>query len=85
MTDRRATVVRDTNETQIELTLALDGTGQADIDTGVGFFDHMLHHVAVHGLFDLSVKASHRRGRGDRAGARAARGAGRPAGHRAHG
>jgi imidazoleglycerol-phosphate dehydratase len=58
MSERRATVKRVTNETQIELTLDLDGTGQADIDTGVGFFDHMLHHVAVHGLFDLSVRAT---------------------------
>jgi imidazoleglycerol-phosphate dehydratase len=58
MNERRATVKRVTNETQIELTLDLDGTGQADIDTGVGFFDHMLHHVAVHGLFDLSVRAT---------------------------
>lgn len=58
MINRTATINRDTNETQIELTLNLDGTGQADISTGVGFFDHMLHHVAVHGLFDLSVKAT---------------------------
>jgi imidazoleglycerol-phosphate dehydratase len=58
MSERRATVKRVTNETQIELTLDLDGTGQADIDTGVGCFDHMLHHVAVHGLFDLSVRAT---------------------------
>ncbi len=58
MSERRATVKRVTNETQIELTLDLDGSGQADIDTGVGFFDHMLHHVAVHGLFDLSVRAT---------------------------
>ncbi len=58
MSDRRATVTRATNETQIELALGLDGSGQAAIDTGVGFLDHMLHHVAVHGLFDLSVKAS---------------------------
>lgn len=58
MSDRRATVTRTTNETQIELALDLDGSGQAAIDTGVGFLDHMLHHVAVHGLFDLSVKAS---------------------------
>ena len=49
MTDNRtATITRRTNETQIELTLNLDGSGQAQIDTGVGFFDHMLHHVAVH-------------------------------------
>ncbi len=57
MTDRIATIRRDTNETQIVLTLNLDGTGQANIEMGVGFFDHMLHHVAVHGLFDLEIKA----------------------------
>ena len=57
MTNRRATITRQTNETNITLTLDLDGTGQAEISTGVGFFDHMLHHVAVHGLFDLIVKA----------------------------
>lgn len=55
---RKATISRKTNETTIDLTLDLDGSGQADIGTGIGFFDHMLHHVAVHGLFDLSVKAS---------------------------
>ena len=54
---RTATITRNTNETQIELTLNLDGQGRAQIDTGVGFFDHMLHHVAVHGLFDLTVRA----------------------------
>jgi len=54
---RTATIKRKTNETDINLSLDLDGTGKADIDTGVGFFDHMLHHVAVHGLFDLMVKA----------------------------
>lgn len=58
MTDRVATITRTTNETQIELALALDGSGEAQIDTGVGFFDHMLHHVAHHGLFDLRVKAT---------------------------
>ncbi len=58
MTERTAQIKRDTNETQIELSLNLDGTGQADIDTGVGFYDHMLHHVAVHGLIDLNVKAT---------------------------
>jgi len=58
MTDRTAQIKRDTNETQIELSLNLDGVGQAEIDTGVGFYDHMLHHVAVHGLMDLSVKAT---------------------------
>jgi imidazoleglycerol-phosphate dehydratase len=54
---RLAHVERKTAETEIHLTLYLDGTGRAEIDTGVGFFDHMLHHVAVHGLFDLTVKA----------------------------
>jgi imidazoleglycerol-phosphate dehydratase len=58
MTDRTATIIRNTNETQIELILNLDGTGAAEINTGVGFFDHMLHHLAVHGLFDLTVKAT---------------------------
>ncbi len=58
MSERIATITRTTNETQIELTLNLDGTGQAEIDTGVGFYDHMLHHVAVHGLFDLKLKAT---------------------------
>ncbi|MCL5995177.1 MAG: imidazoleglycerol-phosphate dehydratase [Chloroflexi bacterium] len=38
--------------------LDLDGTGRAEIDTGVGFYDHMLHHVAHHGLFDLTIKAT---------------------------
>jgi imidazoleglycerol-phosphate dehydratase len=55
---RSATIERTTRETSVTLTLELDGTGQADIATGVGFFDHMLHHVAHHGLFDLTVRAS---------------------------
>lgn len=54
---RQATIQRTTNETDITLRLNLDGSGQATIDTGVGFFDHMLHHVAVHGLLDLEIKA----------------------------
>ncbi|MGI6055454.1 MAG: imidazoleglycerol-phosphate dehydratase HisB [Bilifractor sp.] len=52
---RTATVTRNTRETQITLTLDLDGTGKTDISTGVGFFDHMLDGFARHGLFDLSV------------------------------
>lgn len=56
--ERTAAVERRTNETQIDVTLNLDGSGQASIYTGVGFFDHMLHHVAVHGLFDLAVQAN---------------------------
>jgi imidazoleglycerol-phosphate dehydratase len=55
---RTATVRRDTAETKIELTLNLDGSGKADVATGVGFFDHMLTHVAKHGLFDLTVKCA---------------------------
>ena len=56
MTTRIATVRRQTRETQIDLTLNLDGTGVADVDTGVGFFDHMLTQLAKHGLFDISLK-----------------------------
>ena len=52
---RTATVRRATAETDISLTLNLDGTGRAEVSTGVGFFDHMLTHVARHGLFDLTV------------------------------
>ncbi len=55
---RQATIRRTTKETDITLTLDLDGTGRINIDTGVGFFDHMLHHIAVHGLFDLDVQAT---------------------------
>jgi imidazoleglycerol-phosphate dehydratase len=54
---RRARIERKTGETEIELELDLDGTGQWRIDTGVGFFDHMLSHVAAHGLIDLRVRA----------------------------
>ncbi len=55
---RTAALSRKTAETDIALSINLDGTGKADIATGVGFLDHMLRHVAVHGLFDLAVKAS---------------------------
>ncbi len=54
---RTATIHRVTGETQIELTLNLDGTGRAEVQTGVGFFDHMLTLLARHGLFDLTVRA----------------------------
>ncbi len=52
---RAARIERNTNETKIKLALNLDGSGQADIHTGIGFFDHMLNGFARHGLFDLSV------------------------------
>ena len=56
MMERTASIKRDTKETRIALTLSLDGTGSADLDTGIGFFDHMLDGFARHGFFDLSVK-----------------------------
>jgi hypothetical protein len=52
---RHATLRRETAETQIDLSLSLDGNGIANVATGVGFFDHMLTHIARHGLFDLTV------------------------------
>ncbi len=52
------TINRITKETQIELTFELNGTGKAEIDTGIGFFDHMLNSFARHGLFDLTVKVN---------------------------
>lgn len=55
---RQATVHRKTNETDIDVDLNLDGSGSSVISTGVGFFDHMLTHIARHGLFDLTVRAS---------------------------
>jgi len=55
---RTSTIHRQTRETDIALSLNLDGAGQHDIATGVGFLDHLLTHVAVHGLFDLTVKAA---------------------------
>ena len=54
---RSANVSRTTKETQVTVKLALDGTGQTDVVTGVGFFDHLLSAMAHHGLFDLDVKA----------------------------
>lgn len=54
---RRAELSRKTAETDITLALDLDGTGAAEIETGVGFFDHMLTALARHGMFDLSVRA----------------------------
>lgn len=54
---RTATVERKTSETKIRVRLNLDGSGQNKIETGIGFFNHMLTQIAVHGLFDLDIKA----------------------------
>ena len=55
MTKRSATIERKTAETDIRLTLNLDGTGQADVNTGIGFLDHLLTSLARHGRFDLEL------------------------------
>ena len=54
---RSAQIHRQTNETQIELELHLDGSGRAEISTGIGFFDHMLELFTRHGAFDLTIRA----------------------------
>lgn len=53
---RMSSIERNTNETKIQLKLNLDGTGKADIHSGVGFFDHMLDGFARHGLFDVDLR-----------------------------
>lgn len=55
MLERRAAIERKTNETDIKLDINLDGSGISNIDTGIGFFDHMLNSFARHGFFDLNV------------------------------
>lgn len=54
---RQAEITRKTNETEIEVFVNIDGQGQADIDTGIGFLDHMLEQLARHSLMDLTIKA----------------------------
>lgn len=55
---RKASLTRNTNETKIAVAINLDGTGQSDIKTGVGFFDHMLDQLARHSMIDIEVKAT---------------------------
>ena len=55
---RQATVKRKTSETDINLFIRLDGSGDAQVDTGIGFFDHMLKSFAKHGMFDLKLNVT---------------------------
>ena len=57
MSDRKATLKRDTKETQVEVTLDLDGTGVASVDTPNGMFNHLVEQLARHGLIDITVTA----------------------------
>ena len=58
MSDRRATVTRRTRETDVRVTVAIEGTGATDVETGIGFYDHLLSSLAHHGLLDLTVRAT---------------------------
>jgi imidazoleglycerol-phosphate dehydratase len=57
-TARKASVERNTNETQISVSLNLDGSGELDVETGLPFLDHMLDQIARHGLVDLTIRAT---------------------------
>ncbi|MED5493773.1 imidazoleglycerol-phosphate dehydratase HisB [Halopseudomonas pachastrellae] len=57
MAERKASVARDTLETQVKVAINLDGSGQADFDIGVPFLEHMLDQIARHGLIDMTIKA----------------------------
>jgi len=57
MAERKASVARDTLETQVQVAINLDGNGQADFDIGVPFLEHMLDQIARHGLIDMTIKA----------------------------
>ena len=56
MTDRTAALRRETAETEVEVTLDIDGDGETTVETGIGFLDHMLDSFGTHGLFDLTVR-----------------------------
>lgn len=58
MPERKSKVIRETKETRIVAELVIDGSGQVDVKTGVGFFDHMLSSAMVHGFFDLKLDAA---------------------------
>lgn len=58
MPQRTAQIVRETKETKVRVTVALDGTGACSVSTGIGFFDHMLEQIARHGALDLTIEAS---------------------------
>lgn len=58
MAERKAVITRDTSETKIKVEFAIDGRGRFEVETGVKMFDHMLTHIAQHGLFDIKISAS---------------------------